>query len=250
MVVKIKYALMFIIIFSFSSASFAATIVGGHISQDTIWTNAGSPYIIDHDEGLYVNEGSTLIIKPGVRVEAYGGWLRVDGQLLARGTAENPIIFTSAYADPEPVDWTGINFSETAIGAIYSDTGEYVAGSIIEYSTIELSIYGIKADESAPFLSHVTIQNCTEGLSLNNITSMHIQNSNFIKNNSLAINSKINLLLSISGCTFTENGREGCIICKIYGFKSSASVLISDSVFTEVSRFSAMARKLRTWSNF
>lgn len=76
------------------------------ITTDTTW-ETGNVYVLLNDCALVVQAGATLTIQPGVIVKlfwtpAYGGsrgaGIRVDGRLVARGTASQPIIFTS-YAD-------------------------------------------------------------------------------------------------------------------------------------------------------
>ena len=67
----------------FSSVN--ATYVEGHISQDTTWTLADSPYVVTKD--LIVDPGVTLTISPGVEVRFGGNFiLAVEGKLSAIGT--------------------------------------------------------------------------------------------------------------------------------------------------------------------
>jgi hypothetical protein len=64
----------------------AQTNVSGGINVDTIWTVAGSPYVMIGD--VSVQTGATLTIEPGVTVQATGSdtELIVRGALLAVGT--------------------------------------------------------------------------------------------------------------------------------------------------------------------
>lgn len=69
------------------------------IRTDTIWSLAGSPYIIG--QNIEVQEGAALTIEPGVEVKFDGNYhLKVLGTLIAKGTADNLITFTSNKAEP------------------------------------------------------------------------------------------------------------------------------------------------------
>jgi RHS repeat-associated protein len=65
--------------------------------------NAGLPY--DVIAKWDVGSGTTLILEPGVTLRFAGGWLDVYGLLLAEGTPERRITFTSASDAPKPGDW-------------------------------------------------------------------------------------------------------------------------------------------------
>ena len=92
---------------------------------------------------LYIPPGTTVSISPGTvfLFENFAG-LHIQGTLLARGTENKPIIFTStndhewnpaASVDAAPFDWNGIDMDEAAIGTELSEC-------VIRYS-----VYGIRA---------------------------------------------------------------------------------------------------------
>ena len=93
------------------------TIVNGAVSG--IWTKDDSPYIATED--IFVEQGQSLIINPGVHVyfqdsvtftigEEFNASNRKH-QLIAKGTGTDSIVF--AAQDPSNV-WCGINFVESA----------------------------------------------------------------------------------------------------------------------------------------
>ena len=99
----------FSLIFLLSSLSvlWAQTQVSGTIDGET-WTKAGSPYLVTGK--LTVLQ---LTIEPGVQVLFSGNYnLKVDGELVARGTASDSIIFASE--DGNASGWKGLLFSSTA----------------------------------------------------------------------------------------------------------------------------------------
>ncbi|NCC36078.1 MAG: hypothetical protein EOM24_29295, partial [Chloroflexia bacterium] len=85
----------------------AETVITGNITEDTTWTKAESPYIVGQ---AYIGAGITLTIEPGVEVRfTSGGWLSTwpgaASTLIAEGTEDEPIIFTSAATNPQAGDW-------------------------------------------------------------------------------------------------------------------------------------------------
>jgi hypothetical protein len=94
------FALFLILFFvTFSCHSFAETDINAdEISQDTEWTADASPYVIL--QSPTIDAGATLTIDPGVVVKFdYNQSLNIAGNLVARGTADQKIYFTSLYDD-------------------------------------------------------------------------------------------------------------------------------------------------------
>ena len=98
------------------------TVVSGDVTVDTTWTAANSPYVVTGGD-LRVMASATLTIQPGVVVRvqkpvsgAY--FFKVHGTLIARGTASQPITFSSdrdsalgGSGGAARGDWWGIWFS-------------------------------------------------------------------------------------------------------------------------------------------
>lgn len=91
-------------------------VVRGSVAADTLWS--GSVIVSGQ---VVVKKGVTLTILPGTTVrfawideDGNGigdGELNVEGRLVARGTREQPIVFTSAREQPAPNDWTYVMIS-------------------------------------------------------------------------------------------------------------------------------------------
>lgn len=112
------------------------TKVKGIISSDTTWAIENSPYIVTGN--ILVNEGVALTIKPGIKILfekhpiAWNGYnIEVNGTLVAKGTENEKIIFTSV--DKQIGGWGTIYFSDKSI-----DWNENTqTGSVIEHCIIE-----------------------------------------------------------------------------------------------------------------
>ena len=108
-----------------------AANVGGIIDTDTTWDLSGSPYFIIGD--IFVREGATLSINPGVKVYGQNFKIRVAGTLDAKGTSESNVLFTDVNMIPE-LSLHGIisiNFSEIQNGGIFNLGGNYGRGALI-----------------------------------------------------------------------------------------------------------------------
>ena len=105
-------------------SAIADTEVSGHITSDTTWTVVGGPYIVMGT--VQVLEGATLTIDPGVTVKFNEGLsLNIGGELVARGTATDTILFTSSNATPQPGDWGSIRFVKDCVDAVLDTLGNY-----------------------------------------------------------------------------------------------------------------------------
>ena len=81
--------------------------VDANVDADTTWS-CENIYILDGQ--IFVN-GATLTIEPGTTVKGLGGSALViekDAMLMADGTADAPIVFTSNSTSPARGDWGGL----------------------------------------------------------------------------------------------------------------------------------------------
>lgn len=190
--------------FSFVSMAQASTFVEEYfIENDTVWTKENSPYILNHS--LKILNNATLTIEPGVEVkfkkgfysyERYG--LNIAGKLIAQGTKENPIYFTSYFDDtlsntddyeicdieeydedgnlilkdgcqyydtdnPDITDWNGFYFDQSS------------GISILENVSLNYSGYGITVYKSEVNLDTVKILNSRSGFVIYDFSKSNIK---------------------------------------------------------------------------
>ena len=95
------YFFPFLLLSFYASVFWAQTNVGGHITTNTTWDVAGSPYII-LVEDVIVDQGVTLTVEAGVEVqwESFVVDLLVEGTLIAAGTATDSVRFVCTVSDP------------------------------------------------------------------------------------------------------------------------------------------------------
>jgi len=120
--------------------AFSQTVIGpGKVSGT--WTAQNSPYIIQGF--ISVEENQTLVIKPGTVVKFDSYSLRVDEgeSLVAEGTPDSMIIFTSNKANPAPGDWGAIQG-----GIMLDDLGDK---AVLKYCIVEYATSGIACFASA-----------------------------------------------------------------------------------------------------
>jgi hypothetical protein len=132
--------LLFVLLFiSIPIVSMADTNVGGRISADTTWTLDSSPYIVTSNLYIYGTSGddgvTTLTIEAGVEIRFNGDYIfsicsgyASPGALIAQGTTDDPIVFTSNQATPAAGDWNRIEFMNYT-----SDSMTIMENCIVEY---------------------------------------------------------------------------------------------------------------------
>jgi len=132
------------------------------VSRDTVWSGE-----VRVDGIVHVRRGATLTILPGTRVafsarrarpqdehEGFSGsGIRVEGRIVAAGTAERPIAFTSAGGAPSPGSWDRIFFS-------------FSAGNRFEHCVVEGARYAFHAHFAEIDVSRCLFRDNEEGVRL------------------------------------------------------------------------------------
>ena len=185
---------------------------GGNIYHDTSITDAGIPYYCHGSSSVY---GGTLTISPGaeLRFEDHTGlWIGSTTtanttRLVAEGTSEAPIIFTSANKTPTPGLWYGINFLSRDSGSVlkhavveyggygsYGNVGIYASFPVVDTCVIRHSSnYGVNivgaAGENQPGLFCNTITGNGTGIYVSSNADPIIHNNNITGNTSSGLTS-------------------------------------------------------------
>ena len=140
------------------------------IAEDTLWQGA-----IQVDGMVTIAAQATLTIMPGtvVRFGADSGLL-VLGRVVAKGTAELPVLLTSYYLQPAPADWYGIVLTGTAKKNIFdhlklqgAETAIYSRSSsfVLNHLSVDNSSVALKLVDSIVELKEVQISDCPTGIS-------------------------------------------------------------------------------------
>ena len=162
------------------------TVLSGKINADRI-LHAANAYTL---RGLvYVTDGATLTIEPGTKIvgekNSRGALIVTRGcKIIANGTADKPIVFTSDQANPVRGDWAGIvllgrartnsSFNGTAgLGeaegginngdglGLYGGTDNTDNSGSLQYVRIEYAGYAFLPDKELNGLSMYAIGNGT-----------------------------------------------------------------------------------------
>lgn len=170
----------------------------GENGETVYWMNR---IILSPDEDNIIPKGSTVVIKPGTQIYAHSGSsLIVHGTLIAQGTEDHPIIFTSDIVGSDDVHWQGITLCNRS------------------YSTIE----------------HVYISNAEFGLLYEDFSEQTLENCRFNKN--LIGVGAFNSSPDIYKCNFEGNGKaigsysNGSPILCSFGDKKYYNTIINNNI--------------------
>ncbi len=205
------------------------TKITKYITEPTVWTKDGSPYLVMGDIGVQAD----LTIEPGVVVKLKDGdgGLTFSKKLTAVGTEDEKIIFTSARDDsfggdtnedgnatkPSPGSWNALNLSGGGASEIiinhasvlYGSVNNIVMGAVTVNSNNNVTIKNTEIKYSGEFGLYIyqaqpTVEN---NIISNNETGVYVWNQPgkvaVIKNNSITDNAIRGA--SVYGYVYNEN---------------------------------------------
>lgn len=158
--------ILVLLMFSCRQHLYAQQILAGTMSADRTLSPDEFDYYVVTDNYI-VPQGITLTIMPGTRLRIMVGMsIKVEqGDLIATGTAEEPVVFEAW--DPQK-KWKGISFSNSQ--TILDDNNQYVSGSILSHAVIReiLQEPAISLNDTSILLAeHIKLENCDYGIKLN-----------------------------------------------------------------------------------
>lgn len=128
----------------------------GNITSNETWSASDNPHIVTGS--IHVYSGATLTIEKGCEVKfnsttaLYVGYFSA-GTLIAEGTADHPITFTSNASTPAPGDWKGIVFfNSTDDGATLMDH------CIVEYGGQDSYNSNINCNNASPVIQKCIVR--------------------------------------------------------------------------------------------
>tara|TARA_R110001592_G_scaffold359340_3_gene665711 strand:+ start:71964 stop:73481 length:1518 start_codon:yes stop_codon:yes gene_type:complete len=153
----------------------------------TVWTNE-KPYVVFGY--AVVDSMYSLTIEAGAKIYFHSGgglWIYRDGDLTAKGTVDNPILFQSdrleSFYANSPGQWDRIWINEGANDVV------------IEHTIIKNSVIGLQI-ETLPFSYNITAPVSARKVTVNNTIIKNCSSSGlFLRNSKIALNN-----VEISNC--------------------------------------------------
>lgn len=168
-----------------------ATYVEGPIEQDTVWTLVDSPFVVSKDVTVYPNV--TLTIEPEVKVKFGGNFsLMVNGRLVAEGTEDKMIVFSSNRDEPEAGDWLTIKLNGTHKSSFLYCIIEYGTNGIsVENGTLNIQNSQVRLNSENGIMitngdvevkNNEIIKNTMSGITIAGGNRVNVQNNNLASN--------------------------------------------------------------------
>ncbi len=182
-----------------------------------------------------VVDGATLTIAPGAIIKLpHSREVWVAGTLIAQGTAEQPIYFTSVYDDSvggdadggstSPAwDWEGLVFGPGSGGTVQHCMVRYAGGGTVAPLQVETSLT----------IAYCTVENSRGGLYVTGGGSPTIENCTFSNNQDDGLLADGDGTPVIRGCSFYGNTGYGLNVTSTGYHGSGKTGLISDNTITD-----------------
>jgi hypothetical protein len=166
---------------------------------------------------VVIPSGQSLELGPGCTVYIGGEYttITVFGQIIAKGTKEEPVVFMSARKSPKPWDWDRIYCRSRT-------------QSQFEHCVIRHSNYGIVVENGSILVKHSIFEkNSISGLVVKN-AEVTLVSTTFKSGHLLAVNVRRNGLVNADSLTIKENGTG--IACDSFATVQITNGVISDNI--------------------
>jgi len=219
------------------------TYVSGTIDTNATWYNDDSPFVVDGN--VTVADNATLTIEPGVVVKFnINNYMRIEGTLIAEGTAIDSIIFTSYRDDyhggdtngdstettPSPSNWSQLYFISPDIECSISYSKILYAGHAYEgYRAITLKGTGSALNVSHSIISHCgTYSDDHPAIYSQSGTNLTVSDCILSDNNGMGIDA--DGTLNLTNSIIENNGWDGL-------YEAGTGSWISNNIITNNGRY-------------
>ncbi len=137
-----------------------AVEIGGKLSEDEMdWGPPASGASVEGDPTidvtsyLTIEPSLTLTIRPGTTIRiAKNQEIFCSGQIIAKGTADQPIVFTALDPDAEAGTWIAVTLNVNGYGSVF------------EHCHFEKAFQGISTYLAFPTIRNCVFESCLEGI--------------------------------------------------------------------------------------
>jgi hypothetical protein len=199
-----------------------ATYVEGSITQDTDWTLVDSPFVLSNN--VTVIQDVTLTVEPGVEVRFGEQFtLEVLGRIVADGTDDKMIWFTSNKLEPTEGDWETILFAGPQQSSLTHCIVEYATSGItlnsgtlnLQDSIVRLnSENGTTVNDGSIIITNNEITNNTmNGIAISGGAQIDMQNNVISSNgNGIALTGHLTGTINVEQNLITLNTQGGIML--------------------------------------